>query len=148
MKKFEKKKRTVNTLPLGVWSLLSQLFGQLSTTRLKDLLLWLKTQHIKDNSNHLKIHEIFNSYLTTAVAHPQFKQIFPELYLLSQTRQWKLPSQLVNRMTFRKPLLSSYLSIMRLIIPLIMLSLILARLLVFSVGIFQTYQILCVRFPK
>lgn len=75
-------------------SLLEQLFGQLSITHLKDLLFWLKTQHINDNTHHLR--EVFNSYLKTAIVHPQFDTLFPEIYLLNKRGKWKLPSELVS----------------------------------------------------
>ncbi|MEK8018331.1 MAG: hypothetical protein VSS75_015795 [Candidatus Parabeggiatoa sp.] len=77
-------------------SLLKQLFGQLSINHLKDLLFWLKTQHINDNTHHLKIREVFNSYLKTAIVHPQFDTLFPEIYLLNKRGKWKLPSELVS----------------------------------------------------
>lgn len=82
--------------PDDVYYLLEQLFGQLSINNLKKLLVWLKTQHINDNTHHLKIREVFNSYLKTAIVHPQFDSIFQEIYLLNKRGKWKLPSELVS----------------------------------------------------
>ncbi len=82
--------------PDDIDSLLEQLFGQLSINQMKDLLFWLKTQHINDNTHHLKIRYVFNSYLKTAIVHPQFDTIFQEIYFLNKRGKWKLPSKLVS----------------------------------------------------
>jgi len=82
--------------PDDIYSLLEQLFGQLSINQMKDLLFWLKTQHINDNTHHLKIRDVFNSYLKTAIVHPQFDTIFQEIYFLNKRGKWKLPSKLVS----------------------------------------------------
>jgi len=81
--------------PNVVQSLLRELFGQMSTKRLVNLLLWLKEQHADLPTNRTSILEVFNSYLKMAVAnYEDFNDIFREIPLLSRAGIWKSPSKL------------------------------------------------------
>ncbi|RKZ38828.1 MAG: hypothetical protein DRQ41_11445, partial [Gammaproteobacteria bacterium] len=103
--------RNITSEPLPAWpviriaerqysddveSLLDELFGQMPTKRLVNLLLWLKEQHANLPTNRTSILEVFNSYLEMAVAnYEEFNEtIFRHILLLSRAGKWKSPSEL------------------------------------------------------